>query len=325
MLGCCCCFNLGDTENLNIGSKNPNYFWEGQPIGWVSTTLGNSHSGLFQGLVSGHRVGSVGRNQAAIASLSKADMTSSGQVSICQNNATSRYLSVLMVELICEGSLHQTLKQSPNQATTRWKFCLGTCQLVALYKGDIYPSIRHRTAEHERIALYASPTWKKVEGMHCAFPTGHAPRSLKHRRLGSPFSPQNRNRCQDGSHGSPENRWPTCNVRVGHFFCPSVMRNSFVFFIALGQKKLSEHPAPPTHPDAASIWLTPWIRLLRTHPEVALHVVAQWKWGCTVSKPTGLLAVRLPFFGRSMHSRQQEQAIAPKRPDSKAKVSKPFS
>jgi len=92
-----------------------------------------------------------------------------------------------------------------------------------------------------------------------------------------------------------------------------------------GTKKLSEHPAPPTHPDAASIWLTPWIRLLRTHPEVALHVVAQWKWGCTVSKPTGLLAVRLPFFGRSMHSRQQEQAIAPKRPDSKAKVSKPFS
>ena len=201
MLGCCCCFNLGDTENLNIGSKNPIYFWEGQLIGWVSTTLGNSHSGLFQGLVSGHRVGSVGRNQAAIASLSKADMTSSGQVSICQNNATSRYLSVLMVELICEGSLHQTVKQSPNQASTRRKFCLGTCQLVALYKGDIYPSIRHRTAEHERIALYASPTWKKVEGMHCAFPTGHAPRSLKHRRLGSPFSPQNRNRCQDGSHG----------------------------------------------------------------------------------------------------------------------------
>jgi hypothetical protein len=78
--------------------------------------------------------------------------------------------------------------------------------------------------------------------MHCAFPTGHAPRSLKHRRLGSPFSPQNRNRCQDGSHGSPENRWPTCNVRVGHFFCPSVMRNSFVFFIALGQKKIERAP-----------------------------------------------------------------------------------
>ena len=191
MLASCCCFNLGDTENWNIGSKNPKYFWEGEPIGWVSTTLGNSNSDLFQGLVSGHRVGSVGRNQAAIASLSKADMTSSGQVSICQNNATSRYLSVLMVELICEGSLHQTVKQSRNEATTWWKFCLGTCQL--LYTQAIfthrYDRTEFRTAEHERIALYASPTWKKVEGMHCAFPTGHAPgapRSLKLRRLGSP-------------------------------------------------------------------------------------------------------------------------------------------
>ena len=90
------------------------------------------------------------------------------------------------------------------------------------------------------------------------------------------------------------------------------MAITLAWAVCTGGIYLSEHPAPPSHPDAASIWLTPWIRLLRAHPEVALHVVAQWKWGCTVCKPTGLLAVRLPSFGRSMHSRQQENAVAPK-------------
>lgn len=82
--------------------------------------------------------------------------------------------------------------------------------------------------------------------------------------------------------------------------------------IITGAIYLSEHPGPPGNIEAASIWLTPWIKLLRAHPAVALHVVAQWKWGCTVSKPTGLLAVRLPYFGKSMHSRQKEDASPPK-------------
>ena len=74
---------------------------------------------------------------------------------------------------------------------------------------------------------------------------------------------------------------------------------------------LSEHPAPPSHPEAASIWHTPWMRLLTTHPDVFLHVVAQWRWGCTVSKPTGLLAVGIPKFRASMYSRQDPAAQAP--------------
>ena len=47
------------------------------------------------------------------------------------------------------------------------------------------------------------------------------------------------------------------------------------------------------------------------HPDVTLHIVAQWKWGCSVSKPTGLLAVRLPRFAASMYSRQVADAQKP--------------
>ena len=74
--------------------------------------------------------------------------------------------------------------------------------------------------------------------------------------------------------------------------------------ITTGGIYLSEHPAPPQHPEAASIWFTPWLRILCRHPDIALHTVAQWRWGCSVSKPTGLLAVRLPRFAASMYSRQ---------------------
>lgn len=74
--------------------------------------------------------------------------------------------------------------------------------------------------------------------------------------------------------------------------------------ITTGGVYLSEHPALPQHPEAASIWLTPWIQILCRHPAIALHTVAQWRWECSVSKPTGLLAVRLPQFAASMYSRQ---------------------
>ena len=63
--------------------------------------------------------------------------------------------------------------------------------------------------------------------------------------------------------------------------------------------------------EAASVGKTPWIRLLRTHPEVALHTVGQWRWGRTVAKPTGLLAFRLPFSILPCTERQNLDAKRP--------------
>ena len=37
----------------------------------------------------------------------------------------------------------------------------------------------------------------------------------------------------------------------------------------------------------------------------------QWRWGCSVTKPTGLLALRLPNFFSSMYSRQLSDVHPP--------------
>eukprot|EP00435_Cladocopium_sp_Y103_P055590 s1133_g18.t1 len=74
---------------------------------------------------------------------------------------------------------------------------------------------------------------------------------------------------------------------------------------------LSEHPWRPADPALPSIWSSVWMKLLLLHPDVCLHRVAQWKWGAPVRKPTGLLAVRLPQFSRSMYGRQCPDAREP--------------
>ena len=81
--------------------------------------------------------------------------------------------------------------------------------------------------------------------------------------------------------------------------------------IVTGALYLSEHPAIPMLEEAASVWKTPWIQLLCSHPDVVLHFVGQWKWGCSVCKPTGLLAIKLPRFNASMYSRQDSNAKKP--------------
>ena len=48
------------------------------------------------------------------------------------------------------------------------------------------------------------------------------------------------------------------------------------------------------------------------HPLICLHRVAQWRWGATVRKPTGLLAVRLRNFSKSMYSRTTPGATQPR-------------
>ena len=75
---------------------------------------------------------------------------------------------------------------------------------------------------------------------------------------------------------------------------------------------ISEHPAPPLDEARASIWTSPWLALLPEHPDVHLHIVPQWKFGATVPKPTGLLALRLPFFIRSLYKHADQNLVKPK-------------
>ena len=74
---------------------------------------------------------------------------------------------------------------------------------------------------------------------------------------------------------------------------------------------LSEHPWKPKNEEQASIWRSPWVALLEKLPEAHLHCVQQWRWGATVVKPTGLLAINLPSFAAAMYSRQVENATYP--------------
>ena len=66
--------------------------------------------------------------------------------------------------------------------------------------------------------------------------------------------------------------------------------------IASGGYFISEHPAPPDQIDRASIWTSALMSLLLQFSELKLHVLAQWRWGSTAVKPTGLLCLRLPYF-----------------------------
>ena len=81
--------------------------------------------------------------------------------------------------------------------------------------------------------------------------------------------------------------------------------------ICTGGLYVSEHPAPPHNQEIASVWTTPWSLFLRKHPDVHLHIVGQWQWGCEVRKPTGLLALRLPYFLKSLYNRALPDARPP--------------
>ena len=39
--------------------------------------------------------------------------------------------------------------------------------------------------------------------------------------------------------------------------------------------------------------------------------MSQWLWGCSMTKPTGLLALRMPHFAQSMYRRQIPDAKLP--------------
>ena len=74
---------------------------------------------------------------------------------------------------------------------------------------------------------------------------------------------------------------------------------------------ICEHPWKPTLAWRPSIWTSPIVSILETHPAVKLWHMPQWKWGCKAIKPTGLLAANLPYFGSSMYARSTPGAQRP--------------
>ena len=86
---------------------------------------------------------------------------------------------------------------------------------------------------------------------------------------------------------------------------------ALVYQLTFGGYGISEHPWTPTDPSFPSIWRTAILQLIAKHPRVCLHRVEQWRWGATVRKPTGLLAVRLHEFNKSMYGRMDHTATPP--------------
>eukprot|EP00435_Cladocopium_sp_Y103_P064595 s1366_g26.t1 len=64
---------------------------------------------------------------------------------------------------------------------------------------------------------------------------------------------------------------------------------------------IAEHPAPPQDATRPSIWTSAIVEQLLQHPDLTLHRIAQYLWGASAIKPTGLLAWQLPFFQRDLY------------------------
>ena len=84
-----------------------------------------------------------------------------------------------------------------------------------------------------------------------------------------------------------------------------------VWMMALGGVFVAEHPATPADPSFASTWRSAIIQLLLKHPSCKLERVQQYRWGCTVRKPTGLLHFNIPRFVESIYTHSMKDAQPP--------------
>eukprot|EP00438_Fugacium_kawagutii_P020591 Skav222346 [mRNA] locus=scaffold3497:127777:137324:- [translate_table: standard] len=89
------------------------------------------------------------------------------------------------------------------------------------------------------------------------------------------------------------------------------MQQILALHICHGGYYMEEHPAPPQDETRASLWTAPLTELLRSHPEVRLHLVNQWRFDAPNIKPTGVLALRLPKFPSSLWRHQNPDAQKP--------------
>ena len=72
--------------------------------------------------------------------------------------------------------------------------------------------------------------------------------------------------------------------------------------MATGGCFIAEHPAEPSNPAFASIWRSAIVQILLRHSLCHLTRVQQFRWGCSVRKPTGLLHFNIPYFTQSMYA-----------------------
>ena len=73
------------------------------------------------------------------------------------------------------------------------------------------------------------------------------------------------------------------------------------WLLRLGGCFIAEHPATPHQPDYPSIWRSAIVQVLLRNSNCKLERVQQYRWGCAVRKPTGLLHCNLPFFTKSLY------------------------
>eukprot|EP00435_Cladocopium_sp_Y103_P039037 s4628_g10.t1 len=88
-------------------------------------------------------------------------------------------------------------------------------------------------------------------------------------------------------------------VSVGSSFFLQCM-HVLALHMRYGGVFLAEHPAPPQDVTRPSIWSSEIVQCLLQHPDLELHTIAQYLWGATAVKPTGLLAWQLPCLRRDL-------------------------
>ena len=69
---------------------------------------------------------------------------------------------------------------------------------------------------------------------------------------------------------------------------------AMIYLLISGGSFVTEHPSPPSEERKASLFKTPIVALMLQFPEVVLRIVCQGDFGATSTKPTGLLALRMP-------------------------------
>ena len=62
------------------------------------------------------------------------------------------------------------------------------------------------------------------------------------------------------------------------------------------------------------------MELLLKHPDLQLHIVPQWPWGSSAIKPTGLVALRLPWFLKDLYARRPSNPAIGKHSDGSFKT-----
>ena len=101
-----------------------------------------------------------------------------------------------------------------------------------------------------------------------------------------------------------------CQTRLGTAFFLQTLW-TLACHIAFGGFFIEEHPGVPLQPNHPSIWRSAIMKIMRLHPDVHFHEIGQWRFGATSVKPTGLLALRLPYFLRDLYKHADDAAIRP--------------